>query len=106
MTKFRTVIYALCLISLCSLGACKMTEEQIRSIPPELLRQNMSDHLIQTETDPTAKRLPIGLVFAGLALLVGAVVYMKSDQKIPLATIPIRKRRKTTSKRRKTRKKS
>ena len=106
MKTIKSVFCLLCLISLCFLGGCKMTEEQIRSIPPELLRRDMSDHLVQKETDPTAKRLPIGLVFAGLALLVGAVVYMKSDQSISLAPVPVRKRRKTVSKQRKTRKKS
>lgn len=97
----------LCLFSLCFLGSCRMTEEQIRSVPPELLTQNVPTTSVETNTDQTSRRLPIGLVFAGLALLVGAVVYLKSDQKIPAEPPDLpRKKVKRVSQRPKGRKKS
>ncbi len=69
-----------------------MTEDQIRSVSPELLSEDLSTNLIETDSDSTAKRLPVGLVFAGLALLMGAIIYLKSDQKIPARAATPRKK--------------
>ncbi len=106
MRTIQSFLYFLFVCSLCALGACKMTEEQIRSVSPELLSQDISNNLIETETDSTTKHLPIGLVFAGLTLLVGAIIYLKSDQKVPTKPMPSRKKVKAGSERSKGRKKS
>lgn len=71
-----------------------MTEDQIRSVSPELLSEDLSTNLIETDTDSTARRLPVGLVFAGLALLIGAIIYLKSDQKVPSKPVGSRKKAK------------
>lgn len=97
----------LCLFSLCFLGSCRITQEQVRSVPPELLTRDVPTTSVDSETDQTSRRLPIGLVFAGLALLVGAFVYLKSDQKVPVEVSDLpRKKVKNTSRRLKSRKKS
>lgn len=101
-----TLVHILCLLSLCFLGSCRMTEEQIRSVPTELMTQNLPTNSVEAETDQTSKRLPIGLVFAGLALLIGAVVYLKSDQRPPMEPDLPRKKAKRVSQRSKSRKKS
>ncbi len=83
-----------------------MTEEQIQSVSPELLSQDLSTNLIETEADSATRRLPVGLVFAGLTLLAGAIIYLKSDQKVPSKPMPSRKKVKAVSERSKGRKKS
>lgn len=104
------LIRLLCLLSLCFLGSCRMTQEQIRSVSPsDLTAQTLPANVnaAEPETDQTSKRLPISLVFAGLALLVGAYVYLKSDQKPPVEFPDLlRKKVKNTSRRPKSRKKS
>ncbi len=75
-----------------------MTEDQIRSVSPELLSQDLSTNLVETDADSTTKRLPVGLVFAGFALLMGAIIYLKSDQKTPPKPAAPRKKTKSRKK--------
>ena len=107
MRMIQAVLLLLCLVSLCSLSACKMTEAQMRSVSPELLSQDLSSPVLKSEpaaasaAEKTPQRLPLGLVFAGLALLVGAVIYLKADDVSPDRAAPRRKRAKRSSKSRK-----
>ncbi len=107
MRTIQSLLCLLFLVSLCFLGACRMTEEQIRSIPPELMKQELSSHKLEPETAATPKRLPpLGVMFAGLALLVGTILYLKADQKDSARPRRSRKKAKYVSGRSKTRKKS
>ncbi len=103
MKTFRSILYLLCLVSLCSFGACKMTEEQMRSIPPEMFNQNLAAPTLRTEAaaTETPKRMPFGLVFAGLALLVGAVIYLKAEDVTPGRTAPRRRTKRAPKSRKK-----
>ncbi|GEM_PF-4849672 len=90
------------------LSACRMTEQQIRSIPPEMLggKNEMASN-IEKEAD-SPKRFPLGIILAGLALIGGAFIYLKSDEKtigILIKSVTTRKKSKPLLRQSKSRKK-
>ena len=100
MSRNRIVFLAACLFSLCFISACRTTEGQLRSLPPELLEQ--AKYMDQTPKIPTtphpgSPRLYWFLLTA--AVLAGTVMVFVSDRKGKKKPAP--KRRSSTTKRRK-----
>lgn len=100
MNLKRTVLLIVFLFSLCFISACRTTESQLRSLPPELLEQ--AKYINQTAKipatpQPAAPRIYWFLLTA--AVLAGAVMVFVSDRADKKKPAP--KRRSSNSKKRK-----
>lgn len=83
MSKILNILVSVFLLCLVSLSACRMTQDQIRSMSSSPEMMNQSSMLKPMDTKSAASgHLPYGLLFVGLALLAGAVIYFKPEHEM------------------------
>ena len=100
MNLKRTILLGMFLSSICLISACRTTESQLRSLPPELLEQ--AKYASQTPKVPAAPQPGVPKVHWFLltaAVLAGTVMVFVSDRSKVKKPAP--KRRSSSSKKRK-----
>ncbi len=95
----KVILLATILFSLCFVNACRTTEGQLQSLPPELLAQvRQMDQTVNIPATPTPKPTVHWFLLTA-AILAGAVIIFVSDRSEKKKPVP--KRRTSGSKKRK-----